>query len=202
MSLKHGLLGLLTYGDMSGYDLEKLFKRSIGFFWKAQISQIYRDLHDMEKKGWLTSDRIIQTDKPNKQVFHITESGMSELDRWLTDYDVSGDFNLRIGILVRVFFSLRRPKEELIFLLERYRQGCQKALNELNLGEDAITNVYKPNLDGASMAKSFDPIDCDGKPDPDNMLYLNAALSYGRHYYAMQMQWCEETIASLKNISE
>lgn len=49
MSLKHGILGFLSEQEMSGYNLEKLFSGSVGYFWSAKISQVYRDLHSMEK---------------------------------------------------------------------------------------------------------------------------------------------------------
>ena len=36
MSLKHGLLGLLNYGSMTGYELDKIFRDSLSFFWQAK----------------------------------------------------------------------------------------------------------------------------------------------------------------------
>ena len=42
MALKQGLLGLLNYGEMTGYELAKVFNDSLSFFWQAQTSQIYR----------------------------------------------------------------------------------------------------------------------------------------------------------------
>ena len=68
MSLKHGLLGLLNYSSMTGYELDKAFKVSLSFFWQAKTSQIYRELDAMETNGWLSSQRIIQSEKPNKRV--------------------------------------------------------------------------------------------------------------------------------------
>lgn len=73
MSLKHGLLGLLNYGKMSGYELNKTFNDSLYFFWKIQISRIYRELNHMEKTGWLTSETVFQTDKPNKRLYSLTD---------------------------------------------------------------------------------------------------------------------------------
>lgn len=84
MSLKHGLLGLLNYGSMTGYELDKIFRDSLSFFWQAKTSQIYRELDTMECHGWLTSERIIQNDKPNKRVYTITDSGKEELGNWLS----------------------------------------------------------------------------------------------------------------------
>ena len=43
--LKHGILGLLNYGDMTGYEIREAFESSLKFFWPAQTSQIYRELN-------------------------------------------------------------------------------------------------------------------------------------------------------------
>ena len=48
--LKHGILGLLNYGDMTGYEIREVFNKSLNFFWQAQSSQIYRELRTLEKK--------------------------------------------------------------------------------------------------------------------------------------------------------
>ncbi len=33
--LKHGILGLLNYGDMTGYEISETFKNSLNYFWPA-----------------------------------------------------------------------------------------------------------------------------------------------------------------------
>jgi len=83
MSLKHGLLGLLNYGSMTGYELDKAFKDSLSFFWQAKNSQIYRELDAMERCGWLTSERVIQNQKPNKRVYSIFFAGERSIDQSL-----------------------------------------------------------------------------------------------------------------------
>ena len=30
--LKHGILGLLNYGDMTGYEIREIFNKSLNFF--------------------------------------------------------------------------------------------------------------------------------------------------------------------------
>lgn len=49
MPLAHGILGLLHYGSMSGYDLSKAFRASVNLFWHAQTSQIYATLDKLER---------------------------------------------------------------------------------------------------------------------------------------------------------
>ena len=49
--LKYGILGLLNYQDMTGYEVMEVFRDSLRFFWSAQTSQIYREMQGMEKNG-------------------------------------------------------------------------------------------------------------------------------------------------------
>jgi len=177
LSLKFGLLGFLSNQEMSGYDLEKMFNQSIGFFWNAKISQVYRDLRTMEKSGWVESNEVIQKGKPNKKVFKITDQGRQELDNWLISYNVKGDFEIRIGILMRMFFAEKRPKAETIALLEQFKTGCYEAI-------DRLKPVYK-ELE-----------DCE---ETMEVLYIKSTLSYGEKYYNMQIEWSNETIEMLKN---
>jgi len=179
MSLKHGLLGFLSDQEMSGYDLEKLFNSSIGNFWNAKISQVYRDLHDMERMGWVISSEIVQTDRPNKRNFKITDTGQKELENWLLNYNLKKDFIFRIGILMRTYFAAKIPKEKTISLLNRFSIACRNAMDGLKNIDDEL----KQHCDANSM----------------EMLYTNATLSYGKKYYKMQIDWCTETIENLRN---
>ena len=88
MPLKHAILGLLNYAEMTGYDIDRYFKSSIAFFWHAQTSQIYKELNTCTKHNWVDSEIVYQSDKPNKKVFHITDEGRLELNRWLADADL------------------------------------------------------------------------------------------------------------------
>ena len=49
--LKHGILGLLNYGDKTGYEIMRVFRDSLNHFWTAQTSQIYREVFEQQTKG-------------------------------------------------------------------------------------------------------------------------------------------------------
>ena len=122
MALKFGLLGLLNYQPMTGYDLSKEFESSLNYFWSAKTSQIYRELDAMEKGGWLTSERIVQEDKPNKRVYSITPEGKKEFINWLESYEQpTGGFKMRNPFLMRIFFGAELEKEKTIELLRNLR---------------------------------------------------------------------------------
>jgi PadR family transcriptional regulator, regulatory protein AphA len=78
-NLTLGLLSLLSLGSRSGYDL----MLRIQPFWPAKHSQIYPLLASLEKQGMVSCEWVQQSDKPDKKVYSITESGIEALRAWL-----------------------------------------------------------------------------------------------------------------------
>ena len=62
--LKHGILGLLNYQEMTGYEIMEVFRDSLNYFWDAKTSQIYRELQGLEKKNWVSKTIVPQYGKP------------------------------------------------------------------------------------------------------------------------------------------
>ncbi len=182
MSLKHGLLGLLNYGSMTGYDLDKAFKESLNFFWQSQTSQIYRELNAMEKLGWLTSEIIFQTDKPNKKMYSITPSGIEELQKWLADNSVSEGLSIRSVFLMKLFFSGEKSIAENIKMLHSFKNSCEKALASLGYTNSSI-NKYSDLI-----------------KEKEKAFYWKATANFGRYYYAMCIRWADDTIKDLEEI--
>lgn len=71
--LKHGILGLLNYQDMTGYKIMEVFRDSLNYFWDAKTSQIYRELQGLEQKEWVSKTIVPQNGKPDKKyLFHYS----------------------------------------------------------------------------------------------------------------------------------
>jgi DNA-binding PadR family transcriptional regulator len=82
VSLQYAILVALSDGPQSGYDIAKQFDESVGFFWRARHSQIYRELAKLKAKGWVSSEEIEQTGKPNRIVFRIAGAAREALLEW------------------------------------------------------------------------------------------------------------------------
>lgn len=104
--LRYGVLGLLSYGSMTGYEIMGVFRDSLAFFWSASTSQIYRELQGLEAGGLATSCVQEQDARPNRRVYSITEAGRDELARWLgcDRTDAAADLRTRFPFLLRLFF--------------------------------------------------------------------------------------------------
>jgi DNA-binding PadR family transcriptional regulator len=78
------LLALLARESYSGYDLAQRMKRPIGFFWQAQLSQIYPELARLEEQGYVRHETIPQEGRPQKKLYTIMEMGRAALQAWVT----------------------------------------------------------------------------------------------------------------------
>ena len=179
MSLRHGLLGLLGYASYTGYDLCKVFDESLHFFWKAQPSQIYRELNEMEKLGWVASTIIVQSDNPNKRVYSLSDAGRAELARWLADDGGVGAPIVRNAFLMKVFFSGGPGGEKCLEKLEKFKAANERALRAMaDVGENIA--AYEAAADGS-----------DG-------IYWGLAADFGRRAYQTNIEWAAAAIARLE----
>jgi DNA-binding PadR family transcriptional regulator len=81
--LGYALLGLLSRGAQSGYDLAQGLKDPVSFFWHAQHSQIYPELAKLETAGLIEHTRVEQTERPDKKVYNLTSDGERAMRAWL-----------------------------------------------------------------------------------------------------------------------
>jgi DNA-binding PadR family transcriptional regulator len=82
LALGDAILVCLTERPMTGYELAKTFDTSIGFFWKADHQQIYRELTRLRDKGYIQGREVVQSGKPNKLVYTLSSEGRAALRHW------------------------------------------------------------------------------------------------------------------------
>ena len=78
--------------------------RSVGFIWHPARSQLYTVLKRLDAAGLATSRRVVQSDRPDKRLFSITEAGMEMLRRWLDRVEPIEPED-RDGVLLKLFFG-------------------------------------------------------------------------------------------------
>jgi DNA-binding PadR family transcriptional regulator len=79
------VLCLLTRGEMSGYDLQRAADGAGAFFWAPTKSRIYAVLPQLVERGYATSREVVQTGRPNKQLYKITKPGRAAVQAWLEE---------------------------------------------------------------------------------------------------------------------
>ncbi len=179
MSLSHSILGFLSYGSMTGYDLAKAFGSSLKFFWYAQTSHIYLELNKLEKKEFVTCEIIIQTEKPSKKLYTITESGKKEFFSWLSSENSEFSKGIKNAFLMKVFFSGCNPPEQNIAMLKDFSRDCESYLTEMEQVPETIDQYGK-------------------LVDSREKIYWELAADFGNSYIRMCMDWASRCIKKLE----
>ncbi len=132
MSLDYAILGFLSEGDHSGYDLKtRCFDDEASHFWTADQAQIYRTLDRLERGRLVSARRVRQTGRPDRKVYTLTRSGREALDEWLTSPHHTPPH--RDSFLIRLRFGSEVPAEALIAILETERLSRQERLGDLRV---------------------------------------------------------------------
>ncbi len=140
MSLGFGILGFLNYSSMSGYDLIKAFESSLDFFWHAQKSQVYMELKKLEKKGYICGKTVIQSERPNKKIFSITDAGKKVFMDWLTEGAGEDDTHFKSAFLMKVFFGGNMTPIQSADMLREFKRNCEAYLKKMEFIPKSIEN--------------------------------------------------------------
>ncbi len=178
--LKYGILGLLNYQEMTGYEVMEVFRDSLRFFWSAQTSQIYRELQEMEKKSWVSKIVVPQQGKPDKNIFSITEKGREALLNWLGEEKLGT--SIKQSVLMKVFFMGERSKEESISYFKRLKEEGEKELKRLEIVPEYIEEY----------ARFVD--------QREKTVYWEMTVDYGRRRAQMQIDWAQSCIERLEGM--
>jgi DNA-binding PadR family transcriptional regulator len=98
------ILGLLSRGPSSGYELKKSVESSVGYFWGPAKSQIYSVLPQLVEAGLARVRKVEQAQRPDKNVYRLTAAGRDALKAWIEETPAPPDPD-RNPLLLKVFFG-------------------------------------------------------------------------------------------------
>jgi DNA-binding PadR family transcriptional regulator len=175
---KYALMGVLTLGPMSGYDIKKTIEVSLGNFWSESYGQIYPILKSLVAEGLATATVETRAGKPNRKVYALTQAGREELDRWLhgpVEYDVG-----RSELLLKLFLSWQVPVIESLRKVEDFRELHKGLLRQY----EGIERWLKET-----------------EAEHPGLPYWLMTVSYGKHVTRALTDWCDETLATLREMA-
>src|SRR3954471_20673273 len=134
LALGDAILACLTERPMTGYELAKTFDASIGFYWKANHQQIYRELTKLRDRGHIEGCEVVQTGKPNKLVYTLTSEGRAALRHWGARPSIPP--SIKDDLLVRLYaldsVDIEPLRTDLMARLEHHRDRCARYERLLN----------------------------------------------------------------------
>jgi PadR family transcriptional regulator, regulatory protein AphA len=168
------LLGLLSIEPMSGYDLGRAIRDSVGHFWNESYGQIYPTLKQLADQGFVTASQERRQGRPDRRVYAITPEGRQRLRAWL-ELPPQPEVP-RNELLLKLFFGDQVPPRVLIGHVERMAAEHRAILRFLAGAESA-----------SSQTEALQPA----------ARYWRLAARFGQYEIEAHLRWAEETLAEL-----
>jgi DNA-binding PadR family transcriptional regulator len=171
------ILGFLTLGPMSGYDIKKLVEESVDNFWSESFGQIYPALRRLAGDGLIEKDESPSEGGRPRHVYSISDRGREALAAWLREPTEPPP--VRIELLLKLFFGARCDRatnrqqilayrEQMVRDLERYRSITER--------------LHRERAEAADLP------------------YWLLTLRFGEHDRAAHIAWCDEALAVLEGL--
>ena len=122
------ILGFLSFGPRSGYEIKAAVDRSTRFFWAASYGQIYPELRRLEEAG-LVSGASSPSGGRQRTVYQLTDAGAEALRAWLRE--PGAGYELRDRGLLKLFFADNLSDAETLDLLRSLRAEREQILARL-----------------------------------------------------------------------
>jgi DNA-binding PadR family transcriptional regulator len=156
------ILGMLSLGKRTGYEIKSLVDVSTRFFWAASYGQIYPELARLEQRG-LVRGAEDRSNGRRRRAYDLTPAGKRALHEWLTSAEPL-HIELRHEGALKFFFSdVLTPEEQLA----------------------QVRNIAETHERIAAELRAIEPAEPEGKPPAPLM-----TLEFGIAYQEFLAEWC------------
>lgn len=171
------LLGLLALRAMTIYEIKKALERGITLFYSASFGSINAAIARMLAKGWIVGEERVERGR-HKRVFQLTPAGREAFGEWLAS-EIEEE-KVKDPALTRLYFMGLAPAEQRIGVLEAHLQRLRQLLGQLDaLHQQTASLEIAPELQTIARFQML-------------------TLQYGRDFYAFNIRWYENLLATLK----
>ena len=172
----YAILGILSAGPMSGYQIKTWVDEGVGYFWDIDYKQIYPTLKKLVDSGLATFEVIKSGGRPESKVYQLTDLGIKALRDWLIKPIREGKQSTP-ELMLKLFFGHHIPIEVNIEHLERFKASTIAAIQKL----EEISECLK------------------GETEKDAFWhYRMTTVNKGKLLRKSEMDWCSQTMEYLR----
>jgi DNA-binding PadR family transcriptional regulator len=142
MDAKTIVLGLLTCGSRSGYELKRFFTISFSFFSGLSFGSIYPALRSLERAGLVTMRREKGRAAAGRKVYSVTAAGRKAFREALLAPAAAERF--RSPLLMRLFFFAALSPTERQRIVREFGAAVRRQREDLAAAEPAIRAAADP----------------------------------------------------------
>jgi len=132
-TLEYSILGLISLGKASGYDIHRIFADSPMGQYSSSPGSIYPALDRLANRGLLTAEFDPKQNMRRRKTFALTSLGEHTLHCWLAEAvtleEIQSD--IRTSLLRFSFMGGNRTTNQVIAYLESFREHLKTYLADL-----------------------------------------------------------------------
>jgi PadR family transcriptional regulator, regulatory protein AphA len=174
---QYAILGMLSLGPKSGYDIRREIQGSLAHFWGESDGQLYPVLRALEAVGDIKSETQ-SVGKREKKIYEMTASGKQTLETWL--YQAVDTHVVRNELLLKLFFGANVEKAVCIRHVEARKQHLLNLLDEYTLIEASMTDEERQS---------------------PHFPYWEMTIDCGKQSIAASLTWCDNALNKLNDIN-
>ena len=173
------ILGFLTLGPMSGYDIKKLVEESTENFWSESFGQIYPALRRLAGDGLIEKEEAPSEGGRPRHVYSINDRGREALAAWLRE--PTDPPPVRIELLLKLFFGARCDRDTNRQQILAYREQMERDLERYRSIDERLHRERAGDAD---------------------LPYWLLTLRFGERDRAAHIAWCDEALAVLEGLPD
>lgn len=159
------VLGLLSQGEASGYDLSKNAAHNIALILSPTKSRIYALLPRLRERGYVAERTLEQERLPQKRLYSLTAEGNAAFRTWLND--TRGPIRREL-LLLKLFFGFLADPAALLQQVQDFREQTESE-------RELLERYREQNLD---------------RPDG---VFRNLTVDCGLELAGASLKWAERT---------
>ena len=164
------ILGMLSTGEKSGYEIRKDMQQSTQNFWYESNGQLYPTLAKLCAEGAISAKNI-QADPKSKKTYSITKMGQKKFKHWLQrDVDYKP---MRSELLLKIFFGENVAADNSIQLLNKHRSMLESKLEK----SKTVEVMLQQHVDRGEYPINY-----------------SLTVKFGIKVIAAEIEWCAEAI--------
>lgn len=171
------ILGMLSIGPMSGYDIRQVMQKNTSLFWAESDGQLYPALNKLTALGYI-SQKIDKNAIREKKVYQITKQGKAILKKWLAETPET--HIVRSELMLKLFLGANLDPKINIEHIRIHQYQTKAVLAELLESK-------------ASFEKNH--------VDSPHFPYWQMTMDFGIRLAKLKIQWSGDVIKKLTKMS-